>query len=146
LKGWCSVVPAPYRSLPTSPFFPHSRPILTVFGEYPNSVRSNIKSFKCFGHYLSETNKSYPFYLTNDPHRVTIHTGVNDLSHQHQRSSNEKHHHRHYHLPITHPVPATTKPTDTQPLPTQTIHSHTANGLHLDNAIGLHIHQPTLRH
>jgi len=68
-----------FRSIPVRSYY--------VRSHYVQHTKCPIKDVPLCpiqsGQFLSEnTNKSYPFYLTNDPHRVTLHTGVNDLSHQ----------------------------------------------------------------
>ena len=102
MKGVGCLTLAPYRSLPTSPFYPHSRPILTVFGQhqphYPTvfgKTSNGVRLFQMFrsipvrsyyvrslsvqqcptkaGHIMSEnTKKTLPIYLTFPPHRDTL--------------------------------------------------------------------------
>ena len=91
--------------------------------------------------------KSLHYYLTTEPHRVTLleretsplTESMNTFTH---RSHNALPHHQPYH---THRVLSHIQPMVLCPIPTETTHQLTANHLPMDNAIGLHIHRPTHR-
>ena len=67
---------APYRSLPTSPFYPHSRPILTVFGQHqqhsPTVFGNTTNGVRLFQMFRSIPVRSYYVRSLSVQHKCPI--------------------------------------------------------------------------